>query len=308
MNRSTSQQGIALLIVLWVVILLTVIASSFAFSMRTETQLTRNYRHHAQAEALAQAGFYRAVWEVSQNPIQRQWKTDGSVYLWEFEQSQLLIAIYDVAGLIDLNYADKSLIKGLLLQFVEEEGQAQALADAIIDWRDNNQFKQLNGAEDPEYEQADYPYGAKDGFFDHISELQQVYGMTKSVFAKVQPFITVDSQKSGLDFAVASKAVMLSVPNVKTELVDAYLEQRQQAKGGQMIPPPFNIPSQYLGGNREKQFRIIVNAKLPQGDKFFLDAVVVKATGIAQDFNILRWQQGYALALPSDFEELTDSK
>jgi general secretion pathway protein K len=47
------------------------------------------------------------------------------------------------------------------------------LVDAILDWRDEDDLHLVNGAEDPDYKAAGLPYGAKDGPFDSLEELQQ---------------------------------------------------------------------------------------------------------------------------------------
>ena len=55
------QSGIALVIVLWVIALLAVIAVSFTTATRGQANLVRNLVDNAKAEALADAGLYRAV-------------------------------------------------------------------------------------------------------------------------------------------------------------------------------------------------------------------------------------------------------
>ncbi|MCH8808882.1 MAG: general secretion pathway protein GspK [Proteobacteria bacterium] len=54
-------RGLALVTVLWVLMLLALIAASFTRTTRTEVNLTRNLIENAEAEALADAGVYRAV-------------------------------------------------------------------------------------------------------------------------------------------------------------------------------------------------------------------------------------------------------
>ena len=59
--QSPNQSGIALVIVLWVIALLAVIAVSFTTATRGQANLVRNLVENAKAEALADAGVYRAV-------------------------------------------------------------------------------------------------------------------------------------------------------------------------------------------------------------------------------------------------------
>ncbi len=60
-QRIASQRGLALVTVLWVLMLLSLIAASFMRTTRTEINMTRNLIENAKAEALADAGVYRAV-------------------------------------------------------------------------------------------------------------------------------------------------------------------------------------------------------------------------------------------------------
>ena len=55
-SRPQRQRGIALLLALWLTILLTVIASGFAFSMRSEALAARNMVSLSQARAAPEAG------------------------------------------------------------------------------------------------------------------------------------------------------------------------------------------------------------------------------------------------------------
>ncbi len=61
------RRGLALVTVLWVLMLLALIAASFTKTTRLEINLTRNLIENAKAEALADAGVYRAIYAVLSN-------------------------------------------------------------------------------------------------------------------------------------------------------------------------------------------------------------------------------------------------
>ncbi len=63
-NRTSGRRGLALVVVLWVLVLLSLVAASFMATTRTEINLTRNLIDNAEAEALADAGVYRAIQEL----------------------------------------------------------------------------------------------------------------------------------------------------------------------------------------------------------------------------------------------------
>jgi len=61
---NSNQNGIALMIVLWVLVLLIALATEFAFSMKMEVNTTRNYKEDTESYYLAKAGINLAVAEL----------------------------------------------------------------------------------------------------------------------------------------------------------------------------------------------------------------------------------------------------
>ena len=59
--------------------------------------------------------------------------------------------------------------------------EVEEIVDAILDWRDADHIKRLNGAERDYYRSA-RGYDPKDGFFDSVQELLLVKGVTADLF------------------------------------------------------------------------------------------------------------------------------
>src|SRR5688572_25743651 len=93
--RLRGQRGLALLAVLWLVTLLSVVAASFSATSRTETQLARNAVEKAKAEALADAGIYRALLGLLEPDPDRRWRTDGTVYVLVFGAGEFGWSVQD---------------------------------------------------------------------------------------------------------------------------------------------------------------------------------------------------------------------
>ena len=55
------ERGFALVAVLWILVLLTAIVGEFAYSMRTEANIARNFKEATQAHYIARSGLLRAV-------------------------------------------------------------------------------------------------------------------------------------------------------------------------------------------------------------------------------------------------------
>ncbi len=64
LTRARGRRGLALVTMCWVLVLLSLIAASFNRTTRTEINLTRNLIEAAEAEALANAGVYQAIYAL----------------------------------------------------------------------------------------------------------------------------------------------------------------------------------------------------------------------------------------------------
>ena len=86
MKRRARQRGIALVLVIWAAVLLAVVLSSFILERRTETLVMHNSISMARAEAVADAGVQRAVWEMYRTDnAPEAWKRDGTAQHWSFD-------------------------------------------------------------------------------------------------------------------------------------------------------------------------------------------------------------------------------
>ena len=200
------QRGIALVVVLWLLVLLTVIAASHARVIRTETRLASNHVEAGKARSLAEAGAYHAIMELLVRDKSLRWAVDGSANRIHYEDGSVAISIRDARGLVNINMAQAMLLDKVLAGAgMEEESQRQALVDATLDWRDEDKLKHLNGAEDDDYRDAGLQWTARDGAFSSIEEFRYVLGMTNPLFERLAPYLTVHSGQAGikLDFAPA---------------------------------------------------------------------------------------------------------
>src|SRR5258706_14843407 len=233
------QRGIALVLVIWVAVLLLVVASSFILERRSETLVVRNSASMARAEAIADAGVNRAVFEIYRiGPSAEQWKPDGTAYDWSFDGAAVKVEIRDESAKIDINTAPDLLLRGLFVSAGVADDEAVKLVDAILDWRDADSLKRPNGAEEPEYRAAGLSYRPANAPFQAIEELQLVLGMRPDIYRRIAPSITVFSRQPGVNPQLASREVLLALPGVTTELVDDYIARREAARAaGQPLPP-----------------------------------------------------------------------
>nr|MBX2804652.1 general secretion pathway protein GspK [Hyphomicrobiales bacterium] len=85
--------------------------------------------------------------------------------------------------------------------------KARQIADAMLDWRDTDSLRRLNGAEEQDYRRAGLSYRPRNRPFPVVEEMKLVLGMTPQIFAKVEAGLTVYSGKSRVDVRIASPLV-----------------------------------------------------------------------------------------------------
>ena len=199
--RDRSEQGIALIAVIWALALLSIIAANLSVEANTSTRVARNLDESAVAQAAADAGIQRAILDLGTSTTTAGaggFRSDGTVYAWRFSNSTVLISIKDEASKIDLNKAPEALFTALFESIGVDPDQAESLADAIADFRDADNLKHLHGAEEPEYRDAGLAWGPKNAPFQTIEELQQVLGMTAEIYDRVAPDLSVYALTSTL--------------------------------------------------------------------------------------------------------------
>ena len=296
-----SQRGVALVIVIWVSILLMVIASTFILERRTEAMVVRNSVSLARAEAAADAGVQRGIFEMyrNDNPPER-WKRDGTVQEWSFDGIPVRVELRDESAKIDINTAADPLLRGLLLTSGFNDEEATKVMDAILDWRDADSLKRPNGAEEADYQAADLTYKPANAPFQAIEELQLVLGMRPDVYRRMAPSITVFSRQPGVNPQLASRAVLLAIPGLNAEMVDQYIERREDArKQGQALP---SLPqaAAYTTGNTMVA-TIRAQARLEDGAVFTREAVALLRPVPRKPVTFVAWREstdGAPIAAP----------
>ena len=213
-GRVKAERGIALMLVLWVLALLTIIVFEFCYTMRIEATITKNFRDGERSYYLAQAGINRAFIELikTQRAVKKfkgakksmvddpeedeleeeetdEWKPREEPYLFALEDGECEVTIGDEGGKINLNWiatkakSDRKLLADIIEKSCGLEGEERdIIVDSIIDWVDKDHNHLMNGAEDEYYESLEEPYESRDGNFVIPEELLLVRGITDDLF------------------------------------------------------------------------------------------------------------------------------
>lgn len=290
-----NQHGIALVIVMWLIVLLTVIAADFLYAMRSETAIARNALSQAKAQAAADAAVHRAVFDLFKfNPTQDEvWRRDGQWHEWAFEGATGRVRLLDESGKIDINSARSDLLKGLFTSNGLDDEKASKLVAAIEDWRDGDVLTRPNGAEEPEYRAAGLKYKPANAAFQSIEELRLVLGMTQELFQQISGIITVYTRQNGINTQFAERRALLAIPGATAEIVDKFIADRDAARAAKTPIPAFPVAGAPASAGFSLAVSVRADIKLEDGTQFVREAVVKTYPGDAKrPYAFLAWREG----------------
>lgn len=284
-------KGIALIVVLWVLVLLTIVVGVYAVLARTEGLQARYLFDTTAARYAAEAGLHRAVFELRNPDMETRWVADGRAYPLIFGDSQIEVRVADESGRIDLNNAEEPFLAELFLSLGVEEQEAWFMAAAIADWRDPDDLMRLYGAEIDEYVAAGYPYGPANAPFGTVEELQQVIGMTYPLFQRVEPLLTVQGGRD-VNPAFAPVEVLSLLPDMDRELAEMFVEEREAAHPADLNALMMPNGQMVSLRSRGRAYRIRSRAELENGAWTVIEAIVALGnTSRGRPFRVLRWQE-----------------
>lgn len=293
--RLRANRGIALIIVLWMLALLTIIIGTYAVLARTETLQSRFLFDTTDARYAAEAGMHRAVVELRNPDMETRWVADGRPYEFRFGDARVEVRVTDETGLIDVNAAAQGNPE-LLMRLFESVGlgqeDAELMTAAIQDWIDGDDETRVMGAEDREYANADLPYGPANEAFGTIEELQQVIGMSWELFRTVEASLTVHSGRADFNPAFAPQSVLRTIPDMDEHAAQLFIDERSQYHPGdqmQLMLPDGSLVNQRGSGLTHT---IVSRATLDSGTWNEIEATIRLGTDSrGRPFRIVRWKE-----------------
>lgn len=311
-GESGRQRGMALIMVLWGGMLLTVMAASFAFGVQVESTIARSYVDRARAEALAEAGVRRGILALLAAPEDDPWHAAGGVHRLPFDGGELRIALTSEDGKIDLNRAPDALIAGLFESLGEslavlEPEEAKALAEAVLNRREPERGIRLQLESRMGVRREHRGRSGRDGEFLAVAELNDVPGMRPEVFAALAGAVTVHSGSPKVDPASAPRLALLAVPGLDSTRVDQFLLAREAAyspgaedhdgDGGRLPLDLLGPGARYLSGGRASVYTVTAEGIVPGGVSVRRKAIVQLYGKGARPYEVLSW-----FDTPSDLE------
>jgi general secretion pathway protein K len=224
----------ALVSVLWGITLLSIIAAAFLSSGNLSYRSARNSIEAAQLNAIVEGTVARVVLTLLSARPDRRWRTDGVAQETEFSGIPVSVSIQDELGRIDINHADAALLARVFQVAGLDSRAAGSLTDKILDWREPNSRRRLNGANEQDYRTAGSTVMPRRGPFQSLDELKLVMTMTSDIFRRAEPALTVYSGSQFFDQRVAPRESLMALPGMDSAKVDAIISARGRGTGQPM--------------------------------------------------------------------------
>lgn len=205
-ERPPGDHGMALLLVIAVIAVLSAVVIGFSDRTRTSIEQAYLYQDGVRLQAMVESGIDIALSFLQDDRLAGE--SDSLLEAWSgldevelstlFEQGSLRVEIVDLSGYFPINRllsgedemtesrpseAFRQVFLRLLNsgEFAVDEEQAQVIVDSLTDWLDSDDSPMPSGAENAYYLALDRPYPARNGLVEVIDELLQVRGITAEI-------------------------------------------------------------------------------------------------------------------------------
>ena len=181
MRIKGDNKGLVLVTVLWVTVVLMVIVAALGRQSRLDTKVCLARLEGVRCKWASRAGIEKAIGVLNEDTRESDCLTDlwsdneedfNNVYL---QNCWFTVRAVDEASKLNIN----TVTKGQLLALPE---MLEEIADAIIDWRDEDDTPSTGGVEGGYYENLQYGYMARNGPLRTIRELLLVKDVTEQLF------------------------------------------------------------------------------------------------------------------------------
>jgi len=261
-------RGAALVIVLSLLAVVTVIATSLAGIAHEETLLTQRHMETARSRYIAEASVRLVIAELLSPAVAATVPADGRLRTLDVEGETVIVSVRAARGLMDINSAGEEALRAVFSAAGADDRLATALAERVLDWRDGDDRKRASGAEDADYRALGSPWTARDGRFVSVDEVRYVLGMPPELFRRLSPYLTVHSGTADTDLAAAPPF-----------LVDAL----GAGASGYLAPvrrPPQGGPGIFH-----------INVGIPGAGGAFVSLEAVVLIGGGDSYSILEWRE-----------------
>jgi general secretion pathway protein K len=288
------QQGIALVMVLWILLLVTISTGAYTLMARMDQLEAHTVISSTRARMAAESGINLAVLSLRDPDELTRMVADGRPYTIKVQDVFVEIQVTDERGKLGINSADEPTLLQLFQAHGLEEDEAVYLAAAVLDWTDVDEIERANGAELSSYSSAGLDVGPGNRPFLMIEEILQVVGMPWDLFKKMEPGLTVFSEVGQPDPAYAPLEALLALPDMTEEDALNFIQERQSQDSTTGVGTALPNGKVAMARGRGLTYSVLAKATLPNGIWDQVEATIRlggSTTGLP--YKVLRWREGF---------------
>jgi general secretion pathway protein K len=219
---------------------------------------------------------------------------DGRIYQQELDGILIEVSAIDERGTVDINAADELTLANMFIGNGMEFNEAELLAAAVLDWRDQDELERVNGAEEDAYYAAGLAIGPANRPFMMTEELLQVIGMQYELFRKLEPGISTFSRTAEPDPAFAPVEALMAMPDITYDEAVNFVQERNSQIPGESLGTELPNGLIVMEQGRGVTYSITARATMPNGVWEQLQATIrLGGTRTGAPYRILRWREGF---------------
>ena len=277
-------RGSILIYVLWILAIMSIAAMELAYYSKLSSALSINLGSHLANIEAARGLIETTIYRMSR---EKAFPYSGKEIRYNLSHEKWIVKIVDEGGKLNINTLDASTWASLLEACGVKMGvKRDTIIDSILDWRDADSFKRLNGAEDDYYQSLPHPYHCRNGDFRTVEELALVKGVTPEIYNKLAPMLSVWGNSKSLNINSASPEA-LEAFGISEEEAKSIVEYRKKLGPisnledleGIISPASLNRLKNIITFADSGIYRLTASLARPKGQFMPILTMVVKSEG-----------------------------
>jgi general secretion pathway protein K len=228
-----NQHGVALVVVLLALVLLTAMVVEFSYGLYTGTNDLYNWRDAQRLSVMAKSGVNVSAYLLSNKDMVSQYTESIEMPVenpFEDFNGIIMVRIEDEDAKFNLNAIvpyndnvddrDRNSPYNCFIRLLEALSLDVKIADRLVDWIDTNREARLSDSE----------VAAKNSALDSVDELLLINGISRKDYDKLLPYVTVSKKRDNLIVNVnrAEAPVLMSLADgISEETAKKVIQQRK---------------------------------------------------------------------------------
>jgi general secretion pathway protein K len=163
------------------------------------------------------------------DPYEDPWRDPDLLVVPEmaFGDARFSLRLRDTGAALNVNEASAAMLRNFFAQGMRVDyADADRLAQAIADWRDEDDIPRVNGGEREQYLDERMPVLPANRPFAELSELRYVMGMTRELYEAARPYLTLIGS-GDINVNAAPEPVLLALPGVTESVANQLIRLRE---------------------------------------------------------------------------------